>query len=177
MRVNSTQQPSFGMRYLEPKAWQPEVLEALMSSNIVKEIDNKYPHAIASFYKATSGGLRSVIFELNDDIKIDAVACSIYEQNAVEVLCKKIKNLKLSHIEQHFPFLTSNYSQEMVEKVIQQAEDINKIQDKAENFHLFKALKRWFLGESYEMTPDSKSNVLRMSQINIAKNRKEKASG
>ena len=40
---------SFGIKYIRPKKWNPDVLETLMNSNLVKEIDSKYPFAKVRF--------------------------------------------------------------------------------------------------------------------------------
>ena len=45
---NST---NFGIKYIKPRNWRPEVLDALMHSNLTKEIDSKYPHAKVRYIK------------------------------------------------------------------------------------------------------------------------------
>ena len=47
-RVNN-QQPSFGMKYVNPTKWSPRLLKTLMDSSLVKEIDAKYPKAQAEW--------------------------------------------------------------------------------------------------------------------------------
>lgn len=47
-RVNN-QQPSFGMKYVNPTKWSPRLLKTLMDSSLVKEIDAKYPKAEAEW--------------------------------------------------------------------------------------------------------------------------------
>ena len=37
--------PNFGIKYIEPKSWDPEILKTLKESNLVKQIDSKYPDA------------------------------------------------------------------------------------------------------------------------------------
>lgn len=51
MEVNriSNQQPTFGMKYVKPRTWEPSILETLMDSKLVKEIDVKYPKAEAMY--------------------------------------------------------------------------------------------------------------------------------
>ena len=43
---------SFGMRYKDPKKWGEKTLQTFMDSELRKDIDKKYPDAIAS-YKVT----------------------------------------------------------------------------------------------------------------------------
>lgn len=47
--VNS--QPNFGIKCVNKKAWNPKVLEAFEKSNLVKEINIKYPKAEAHYNK------------------------------------------------------------------------------------------------------------------------------
>ena len=44
-------QPNFGIKCVNKKAWNPKVIEAFEKSNLVKEINTKYPKAEAHYYK------------------------------------------------------------------------------------------------------------------------------
>lgn len=48
MQVNN-QSPAFGMKYVEPRKWNPQVLKTLMESPLAKEIDAEYPKAKAIY--------------------------------------------------------------------------------------------------------------------------------
>lgn len=58
MQIQNTQNSiNFGIKYIRPKKWSPEVLDTLMNSNLVKEIDSKYPYAKVR-YRGPSKRLR-----------------------------------------------------------------------------------------------------------------------
>ena len=44
-------QPAFGIKYVNKNSWNPNVLEAFEKSNLLKEIDTKYPKAEVSYCK------------------------------------------------------------------------------------------------------------------------------
>lgn len=122
--------PSFGIRYNKPAQWHPEVLQALREAPIVKEIDTKYPKAIANYFiNGSTGSIRTINFRLRSDMDIDILACSIFAPNAVKKLCKDIKELKLSDIEKHFPFKDTIYTTDEVENIVKEAEASNCLQE------------------------------------------------
>lgn len=44
-------QPAFGIKYVDKNLWNPKILEAFEKSNLLKEIDAKYPQAEVRYYK------------------------------------------------------------------------------------------------------------------------------
>lgn len=44
---NYNNQPTFGMKYINPRGWNETVLKSLQNSSLAKEIDAKYPNAKA----------------------------------------------------------------------------------------------------------------------------------
>ena len=52
MKVQSVNnEPNFGIKCINKKAWNPKVLEAFENSKLIKEIDAKYPNASAYYNK------------------------------------------------------------------------------------------------------------------------------
>lgn len=47
--IDSYNQTHFGMRYKSPKKWGQKTLQTFMDSKLKKDIDEKYPEAIASY--------------------------------------------------------------------------------------------------------------------------------
>lgn len=138
MNINSIsmsdKNPSFGIRYSKPQKWHPEVLKTMMDSQIVREIDKKYPKAIANYFvNGSTGSIRTLNFQLRNDMDIDILACSIFEPNAIENFCERIRNLRLSDIEKHFPFRDTKYSTNEVEHIIKLAESNNYVKEEELN--------------------------------------------
>lgn len=130
-RVSSSENnPNFGIRYNKPSKWHPEVLQALRESNVVKEIDKKYPKAVANYYvNGSTGSIRTLNFKLRNDMDIDMLACSIFAPNAVKKFCKDIKELKLADIEKHFPFKDTVYTTNQVDDLVREVEAHNCTQE------------------------------------------------
>ena len=47
--------PNFGMKYKSPRKWNIELLDTVMNSKLVKQIDHKYPNPIVSQKKIVKG--------------------------------------------------------------------------------------------------------------------------
>ena len=48
--VNSVNNTSFGLKCIKPERWNKEAYNTLINSNLVKEIDKKYPNASANYF-------------------------------------------------------------------------------------------------------------------------------
>ena len=46
-RINNT---AFGLKCIKPERWNKEAYKTLINSNLVKEIDTKYPNASANYF-------------------------------------------------------------------------------------------------------------------------------
>ena len=52
-RIQNNNQPNFGIRYRNLKAWNKELFNTFETSELVKEIDRKYPKAKVNLIKFT----------------------------------------------------------------------------------------------------------------------------
>lgn len=112
MQVNriNNQQPSFGMKYVKPREWDPKVLKTLMDSSLVKEIDAKYPKAKAVWEECFNPySDLSTYCELNIVLAKDKVIEFFYRDKlddnyySSSLDCaKKIKNSTLNDLEQMY---------------------------------------------------------------------------
>lgn len=109
-RVNN-QQPTFGMKYVSPRKWNPEILKTLMDSNLVKEIDAKYPKAKAIYEKEFFGWRMSALNNVKLTIQLakDKSVCLFnrYEKDedygSYQVDCNaKIRKTTLADLEKAF---------------------------------------------------------------------------
>ena len=52
---NINNSPNFVIKYIKPRKWNPDVLDTLIKSDLVKQIDNKYPNAKVTYLSGYSG--------------------------------------------------------------------------------------------------------------------------
>jgi len=111
---------SFGIRYVNSKTWDPIVRDAVHKSNLVKEINKKYPNAKVEFHEVTYNKKLPTInnrwiddvfysfgltFHLNSQMKYSALFS--YEQNLFEAknsVLTSLKNLNLEEVEKRIAF-------------------------------------------------------------------------
>ncbi len=70
---NNDSNPNFGIKYVRPKWWRADVLDAFKSSELVKEIDNMYPKAKVKYVAGGTplGTYFGVIIRCAKGIKYD----------------------------------------------------------------------------------------------------------
>ena len=105
-----TATPSFGIKYSNPKCWNPKVLQTLAESNLIKEIDAKYPKAKAVYesnalfdlaYKKVFIRLKpyeeeAVILHDSSDLHtFDRDCCTIIRNMTLDLLENQILTKKL----------------------------------------------------------------------------------
>jgi len=109
MRVEKyNNSPNFGIRYTNKGSWNLKVLKTFESSNLLKEIDSKYPEAQVTYYKLNNArdlvndepiSTLSMIIKLAEN-KIYHWNLSSHSQNIPEThLEKAIKELTLEDVE------------------------------------------------------------------------------
>ena len=72
-KIQNSNQTSFGIKYLNKKAWNKDVLKAFEESKIFRDINNKYPDAEVRYTKISgedSIGNSEIIHTLLMDIKL-----------------------------------------------------------------------------------------------------------
>ena len=112
MEINKVQnhnQTSFGIKYANKKAWNKDVLFAFEKSNVIKEIDKKYPEAKVHYLKMSgeeSLANSEIIHTLIMDVelaknKLYRWMLSSHTENVPEKhLIKDFENLTLNNIEE-----------------------------------------------------------------------------
>lgn len=106
---NYNNQPSFGMKYINPREWHGEVLDSLRNSSLAKEIDAKYPNAkvwwlsqpIIGSKKSRALSLFIKLADNTNPVKIfrsDRALDTRYG-GLVSHCCQKIKNTRLEDLE------------------------------------------------------------------------------
>ena len=150
MQVNriNNQQPSFGMKYVKPREWNPEVLKTLMDSKLVKEIDAKYPKAKAVWEESYDADSKLMTYnKLNIALAKDKVVEFFYRNKlddnyySSNLDCaKKIKNSTLNDLEQMYDqdqryIQADAMEEEKNERIYARAETENaKIRSPFQNF-------------------------------------------
>lgn len=110
-------QKSFGIRYVNSRTWDPIVRDTVHKSNLVKEINKKYPNAKVEFNETKLDKnlptinnrwindvsyLFSLTFHLNSEMKYSALYS--YQQNLSEAknsVLTNLKNLTLEEVEKY----------------------------------------------------------------------------
>ena len=121
-RYNS---PSFGIKYIKSRSWNPNVLDTLIKSNLVKQIDSKYPSASVAFEFFSGNIIHNnyiLKFNLNNIIKPE-----IYE-TSYNKLIDKIRTTSLKDIEKEFigNIERKKTNEQLVENIYRTAEESNK---------------------------------------------------
>ena len=111
MKVNNiqnTNQTNFGIKYVNKKAWNADVLSAFEKSKILEKIDEKYPNANV-YYKKLSGEEDIVngemIHTLVMDIKLEKDKffrwhlSSHFEKYPEKTLIRELKTLTMDDVE------------------------------------------------------------------------------
>ena len=110
--VNSVNNTSFGLKCIKPERWNKETYKTLINSNLVKDIDKKYPNASASYF----------LFKKEDIVNDEPIYTLLFDLNLEK---NKIWHFWLdSHNESTLPkYLTNRLKELTLEKV---ESDINK---------------------------------------------------
>lgn len=116
--------PNFGIKYINPRSWNPSILDALMKSDIVKQIDRKYPNASVTydcFLGHHSKCFYTLDFNLNNTIKPQIQATKFFK------LIDEIKTTSLKDLEKNFidEVERRNTREQQVENIYKAAEEAN----------------------------------------------------
>ncbi len=105
--IKNNNSPSFGIRYRSPKKWNIDLLETVMNSDLVKQIDSKYPKAIVSqkFSRKGDAVTASVNFKLKKGMEHSIISspskyskyCSFLE--TYKDVAKKVRHTSLEDVE------------------------------------------------------------------------------
>ena len=119
--------PNFGIKYVKPRKWNSNVLDTLMKSNLVKQIDNKYPNAQVKYLSGYSGmypntrhSFSNLYFILNGKQSCLSIGAR-YDAELTE----RIQSASLDNIEKQISNQVSR--QKEAEKIYQAAEELNRI--------------------------------------------------
>ncbi len=132
---------NFGMRYKNPEKWGRKTLQNFMDSQLKKDIDAKYPNAIASYKVKTKR--ESTFFErkeychrLTFDLQLEKGRIWQHTESTLntkdlldDVLSKKINQLSLQTIEEDIQkeINTKNKHLEYIKKAKEENETNNPI--------------------------------------------------
>ena len=148
--IDSYNQTNFGMRYKSPKKWGQKTLQTFMDSKLKKDIDEKYPEAIAS-YNITKKKV-STIFErpeycYNLDFRLQLEKGKVWtHQNSAinseeyldDALSKKIKQTSIFDVELDIEQASRTKAEH--QEYIKKAEEENK-KNKKSFLNIFKFLR------------------------------------
>lgn len=111
--------PNFGIKYINPRSWNPSILDALMKSDLVKQIDRKYPNASVT-YDCFFGDY-TLDFNLNNIIKPQILETKFFK------LIDEIRTTSLKDLEKNFidEVERRNTREQQVENIYKAAEEAN----------------------------------------------------
>lgn len=143
--------PNFGIKYMRPKEWHPEILKTVMDTQLVRQVDVKYPQAQITCMG--SSAIKTLNLELRKGVDLDFFAFSIYEPNAIKSACERIQKISLEDIEKHFPNSTSKLTYNEAEDIFDAAEHLNELHEDKLRSPFVKALRKFILKK--EVKPKS----------------------
>ena len=117
--------PNFGIKYIKPRSWNPSILDALMKSDLVKQIDRKYPNASVTydyfFGHITKRGFYTLDFNLNNIIKPQILETKFFK------LIDEIRTINLKDLEKNFIDKVERRKtrEQQVENIYKAAEEAN----------------------------------------------------
>lgn len=124
--------PNFGIRYKAPKKWNIDLLETVMKSDLVQQIDSKYPKAIVSqkFSRKGDAVTASVHFKLKKGMEHSIVSspskyskyCS-YPETYKDV-AKKVRRTSLEDMEKSI--MDKDAKKEHEKSIIKAAQEANR---------------------------------------------------
>ena len=117
--------PNFGIKYIKPRSWDPDVLDTLMKSNLVKQIDSKYPSASVEF-EFFSGKIIPYNYILKFYLN-NIIEAKIHE-TSYKKLIDEIRTTRLKDIEKNFidNMKRKKTYEQRVENIYRAAEESNK---------------------------------------------------
>lgn len=143
--------PNFGIKYVRPKDWHPEILQAVMDSQLLRQVDAKYPKAEITCLGASAVKILSL--ELKKGMDLEFFAFSTYEPNALKTAVERIQRITLDDIEKHFPSMTSKLTYNEAEDIYDAAEHMNELHEDKLRSPFVKALRKFILKK--EVRPKS----------------------
>ena len=115
--------PNFGIKYINPRSWNPSILDALMKSDIVKQIDRKYPNASVTYncFGYHSKCFYTLDFNLNNIKKPQFLATKFFK------LIDEIRTTSIIDLEKNFidEVERRNTIEQQVENIYKAAEEAN----------------------------------------------------
>ncbi len=124
MNINTTSvsqnSPSFGIKYVEPRKWNPDILDTLMKSKLVKQVDCKYPNAEVN-YEHFFG--HNLLFTLTKDME-PLTLSSLF---GLDAMIKEINSTSLEKmLLDHNKYLNEQAAKsQRIENIYKKAEEIN----------------------------------------------------
>ena len=97
---NNLSTPNFGIKYIEPRNWPPDVLDTLMKSDFVKRIDSKYPNAEVSYSSYFNKFSKKFVTKLS--FKFDKTMEETFLTRSNIHMIDEIKKASLEKIEQRY---------------------------------------------------------------------------
>lgn len=142
MRVqNVNNQPNFGIKYVNPKAWNPNVLKTFEKSNLLKEINSKYPNAEARYFH-----MKDMDMMLDSDDTYTTLFDIILNKEKIFRwnLSSHSKNVPDNHLVEALNKLTLK---EVEDKSVQKLSPLAQISITVEKPNIFKRIYNKLLGK------------------------------
>ena len=156
--------PNFGIKYVRPKEWHPEILRAVMDTQLVRQIDAKYPAAEISCLG--SSAVKSLNVMLRKGVDLDFFAFSMYEPNALKIAYDRLQKITLDDIEKHFPNTTSKLTHDEAEDIFEEAEHLNQLHEDKLRTPFVKAIRKFiFKKEVKPKSFDPKPPIVKREDI------------